>query len=244
MGAAQNAALHLLLVDQLLQVLSKVIVNGGLSGGIAHVALHQVGQVGAAMADDLLIRRHLSDQIGVAVGGGGKAGGDHAHLMGGQLGHRVRASLDHAEHRTAHFIPVLVDEAGDGIAGHQQRLHAVVLHKAQHIAGHGEDLLRAVVAVRRIGPVAQIEQILMWHQLLHLPGHAEATDSGVDHADRTFFSYHGSILLSREHRSRFYVHHNMTPPKKVAPFCESSHLLLPLRTEAPAHRDQPGSARL
>ena len=23
--------------------------------------------------------------------------------------------------------------------------------------------------------VAQIEQILMWHQLLHLPGHAEAT---------------------------------------------------------------------
>ena len=129
-GAAQNAALHLLLVDQLLQVLSKVIVNGGLSGGIAHVALHQVGQVGAAMADDLLIRRHLSDQIGVAVGGGGKAGGDHAHLMGGQLGHRVRASLDHAEHRTAHFIPVLVDEAGDGIAGHQQRLHAVVLHKA------------------------------------------------------------------------------------------------------------------
>ncbi|MFQ9472848.1 MAG: hypothetical protein ACLR0P_06720 [Oscillospiraceae bacterium] len=28
-----------------------------------------------------LVRRRLSDQIGVAVGGGGKAGGDDAYLM-------------------------------------------------------------------------------------------------------------------------------------------------------------------
>ena len=178
------------------------------------------------MADDLLVRGHLPDQVGVAVGGGGKAGGNHAHLLGGQLGHRIRAGLDHAEHRTTHLIPVLVDEAGDGIAGHQKGLHTVLLHEAQHIAGHGEDLLRAVVAVGRIGPVAQIEQILMRHQLLHLPGHAESADPGVDHTNGTFFGYHGSILLSWERRSQFSVHHNILSAKRVAPFCESFPLLL------------------
>ena len=98
--------------------------------------------------------------------------------MGGQLGHRVRASLDTLS--TGQLISSRYWSMRQEMVlqATSSAFHAVVLHKAQHIAGHGEDLLRAVVAVRRIGPVAQIEQILMWHQLLHLPGHAEATDSG------------------------------------------------------------------
>lgn len=89
-GAAQHAALDLVHVHQAVQTGADLGVDGGLGGGIAHVLFHQVGQVGAAVAEHLALRGLLVDQVGIAARLGGEAGGDDAHPLIGRGGHGVR----------------------------------------------------------------------------------------------------------------------------------------------------------
>ena len=100
-----------------------------------------------------------------------------------QVLYRVRTRLDYAEHRAAHLIPVLINEAGNGVAGHQQGLYLFLLQKREHIPGHGHDLVLGVVAIGDVGAVAKIDQLLGGQQPLHRPGHAEAADARIQNAD-------------------------------------------------------------
>ena len=219
MSAAQHAAVDLLLVHQRVHVGLDVRVQDSLPGGVAHVGLHQLGQVGAAVADHLLVRGLLADEIWIAPGGVGEAGGDDAHLVDRHLGHRIRPRLHYTEHRAGHVVPIPVNETGDGVAGYQQGLYAPLLHKAEHVPGHGQNLLRGVIAVGHVAPVSEVEQILMGQLLLHFQGDAEAADARIDDTDGACFGCHGfHPSFSWEPRSRLAPYHSTLSAKKVPCF--------------------------
>ena len=109
------------------------------------------------MAEHRLFRRQLFNGIRIAPSGVRKTGGDNAHSFDGHAGRRLRSGLHYTEHGAAHVIPILVNEAGDGIAGHQQGLDSPLLHKSKHIAGHVQNLLSRVVPIGHIFPISEVE---------------------------------------------------------------------------------------
>ena len=198
MGAAQHAVTDLLVVDQVLQIALQILVNDLLSLGLTNIALHHVGQVGAAMADNLGLGRQLANQVGIALGAGSEAGGDDAHLVQILLLNSLSTGLNHAQNGAAHVVTILVDQAGNGVTSHQQGLNALLLHELQHVASHGQDLFSRVVAIGGVGAVTQVQDVLVGQQLLDFTGHAEATDTGVNNANCASLIKHFIFLHSRK----------------------------------------------
>ena len=80
---------------------------------------------------------------------------------------------------------------GRGIAGHHQRLRALLDKKVRNDTAALTDVVRALFAIGDMGAVGEIEQRLMRQALPDLTQHRESAYSGVEDADRCCAVSHG-----------------------------------------------------
>ena len=125
----------------------------------------------------------------------GKDGGDDSYLVYTQPCGGLRPRLNGVEGGAGHLPLTLSDYAGDGIAGHQQGLHMMILHEAEHIPGHGHNLVLWMVPVGNMGAVPEIDQLLAWQRPLNLPDYTKAADARVQDSDG---------VTGMEHRHTFF----------------------------------------
>ena len=174
----------MVVIDHVVQLLVQVGLHRRHAAGVAQIVLHQPGQVGTAAAEHHQLFGALGqDALGIAPGVVGEHGGDDPHPVHVQPGDGVRPRLHGVEGGAGHRVGTPVNDAGDGVAGHQQGLYPALLQKREHIPGHGHDLVLGVVAIGDVGAVAKIDQLLGGQQPLHRPGHAEAADARIQNAD-------------------------------------------------------------
>jgi len=154
-------------------------------------AVDECRKQGRALADDLALGRILVDELGVFAGGNGELRRDQADARE-LFPHDVFGGFLHdADDLIVKAGTKAVGEGGDGVAGDGGAFDTVVAEELEHIAAELKDLLRGFVAVRAVGAVAKVNDILTGKNALKLAHDGQSADAAVHHADGINCVQHG-----------------------------------------------------
>ena len=160
-------------------------------------AVHEGGEQGRTLADDLAIGIAVVDQLGVLAGGDRELGGDQADSVE-FLADDVLGGLFHdADDAVVEAGTEPVRHRGDGVAGDGGALDAVIAEELKHVLAQLKDLVGSLVAVGAVGAVAEVDDILTGQDALQLAHDGQSADAGVHHTDGIGSSKHRKFLLKK-----------------------------------------------